>query len=234
MSAGARETADAPFSYACHRCLKCCRDKLIQVNPYEVARLARRIGISTTAFIADHLEDGVFLRRVPDGACEFLGPQGCTVHPDRPLVCRLYPLGRHVAADGQITYSHHEPHPETQGVYGRDGTIADFLAQQQVGPFVGAADRYLEILQRLFDAWREAPPDAEAGPAEPPGGAASERTERVWWLHDLDQAVADYCAKRGLAEPADLEARLDLHLQAIAAWLEEIRREPPSGEVVSK
>lgn len=211
---GRRERADAAFSYACHRCLRCCHDKLIQVNPYEAARLARRIGTSTTDFAARYLEDGVFLRRVESGACVFLGPQGCTVHPDRPLVCRLYPLGRHVAPSGEVTFSHHEPHPETEGVYGRDGTIAEFLAGQGVAPFTAAADRYLAILQRLFDAWRAAPAaeTPEAAEAEEPAAAL---------LLDLDRAVAAYCSARGVPEPTDIEARMELHLAAIAEWLKE-------------
>lgn len=212
-ASGHRERVDALFSYTCHRCLRCCHDKLIQVNPYEAARLARCIGVSTTEFAARYLEDGVFLRRVERGACVFLGPQGCTVHTDRPLVCRLYPLGRHVAPSGEVTYSHHEPHPETEGVYGQEGTIAEFLAQQGVAPFAAAADRYLAILQRLVDAWRAAPALEEA---ESPDAGEQATT----LLLDLDRTVTAYCAARGLEEPAGIEARMELHLAAIAAWLE--------------
>lgn len=207
-----RERGDAAFSYACHRCLRCCHDKLIQVNPYEAARLARCIGVSTTEFAARYLEDGVFLRRVERGACVFLGPQGCTVHPDRPLVCRLYPIGRHVAPSGEVTYSHHEPHPETEGVYGRAGTIEDFLAGQGVAPFTAAADRYLAILQRLFDAWRVAP-------AEDPSAPADTGDQAAVLLLDLDRAVAGYCSAHGIPEPTDIEARMELHLAAIGECL---------------
>ena len=214
----ARDTGDTPFSYVCNRCLRCCHDKLIQVNPYEAARLARRLGISTTKFIAEHLENGVYLRRVESGACGFLGPQGCSVHPDRPLVCRLYPLGRHVGSDGEITYSHQTPHPETAGIYGRAGTIQDFLAQQDVDAFVSAADRYLAILQRLYDAWRAAPIPDETEQT------ISERDDDfLAGLLDLDRAVARHCAARGIAEPLDIEARMNLHLETIALWLENER-----------
>ncbi len=41
----------APFGFACNRCLQCCMNKKIQVNPYEIARLAQHLGISTTEFI---------------------------------------------------------------------------------------------------------------------------------------------------------------------------------------
>ena len=213
--ATARFLADRPFSYVCHRCRNCCHDKLIQVNPYEIARLARHRGISTTRFIRDYLERAVYLRRQADGACTFLGPEGCTVHTDRPLVCRLYPLGRHVGPSGEIEFSEMEPHPATKGVYGRDGTVADYIAMQGVAPFIEAADRYLALLQRLYDAWRIAPeiPEADATQAGP--GA-----EDVPELLDLDRAVGDYFANHGIPEPVEIAERMQVHLQVVTAWLE--------------
>src|SRR6202163_3878351 len=47
---------DSAFSYACHACNRCCRNKAIRVSPYEILRLARYIGISTTQFIENHTE----------------------------------------------------------------------------------------------------------------------------------------------------------------------------------
>lgn len=220
----ARFPGERAFSYVCHRCRNCCHDKLIQVNPYEIARLARHLGLSTTRFIRDHLEQAVYLRRQADGACVFLGPEGCTVHADRPLVCRLYPLGRHVGPAGGVEFSELEPHPATKGVYGCDGTAADYIAQQGVAPFIEAADRYLALLNRLYQAWREAPeePDAAAAQAGPEEAGGPD-------LLDLDRAVAGYCASRGLPEPVDVEARMQVHLQAIAAWMEEQTKAGPGG-----
>jgi Fe-S-cluster containining protein len=213
----ARFPADRPFSYVCHRCRNCCHDKLIQVNPYEIARLARCLGVSTTAFIQDCLESAVYLRRKGNGACVFLGPEGCTVHTDRPLVCRLYPLGRHVCSSGDAEFSEMEPHPETKGEYGRDGTVADYIALQGVAPFIEAADRYLAQLQLLYQAWQDAP-----GGPEPADDAPrhSEGAEAVPDFLDLDRAVAEHCTGLGIPEPKGIEERMQLHLEAITAWLE--------------
>lgn len=216
-----RRTATDAFSYACHRCRRCCHGKAIQVNPYEIARLARNRGLGTTEFIARFLDDGQpYLRRDPvHDACVFLGPEGCTVHGDRPLVCRVYPLGRHVRGDGRVEFSVLEGHPESAGVFGQAGTIADYLAGQGIDDFTATADRYLTALQRLFDSWRASPPAAAAGDAaneaEPPE------------LLDLDRAVAAHCAHTGTPEPAELDARVTLHLAAIEAWL--ARHGPPAG-----
>jgi hypothetical protein len=107
------------------------------VNPACPARLARRLGISTTRFIAEHLEDGVYLRCVESGACGFLGP-------------RQSPLKR------------------------------------------------VQVLSERND-------DFLAG------------------LLDLDRAVARHCAARGIAEPLEIEVRMNLHLETIAIWLEHER-----------
>ena len=64
----------------------------------------RRLGLDTTQFLARYTEAGgtVLRTREEDRGCVFLGPRGCTVHPDRPLACRLYPLARWVAPDGEF------------------------------------------------------------------------------------------------------------------------------------
>jgi Fe-S-cluster containining protein len=81
----------SPFSYTCNQCSRCCYNKRIQVNPYEVARLARNKGLSTTDLIAQYFEPGTpHLDNQSGGACVFLTDQGCGVHADRPLVCRIY------------------------------------------------------------------------------------------------------------------------------------------------
>lgn len=211
-----RLTADSAFSYACHRCGRCCHDKLIQVNPYEIARLARHRGLGTTEFIATHLDALPHLRRQEDGACVFFGPEGCTVHADRPLVCRIYPLGSRMPGDGTVEYHQFAGHPESAGVFGKDGTIAAYLAQQQAEDFLRAAARYRAVLQRIYDAWRASPP--------PPGSADDEESAAADGdpapdLLDLDRAVAEECARRQIPEPTDLEERMALHLAAIEQWL---------------
>ena len=91
----ARYTRDSAFSYACHACSRCCHDKIIHVNPYEVGRLAQNLNLSTTEVLSRYTTaNGDNFKQTEQGACVFLTGQGCGVHADRPLVCRLYPLGR--------------------------------------------------------------------------------------------------------------------------------------------
>jgi uncharacterized protein len=144
-------TRESGFSYACHACKRCCRNKAIRVNPYEILRLARRLKMSTTDFIAHNTEaGGTVLRSREDGNCVFLGEGGCTVHPDRPLACRLYPLARWIAADGKESFGHLTPHPQTEGVYGSSGTVQDYLDCQGAAPFFEMGDRYGSLYARML------------------------------------------------------------------------------------
>jgi hypothetical protein len=194
----------------CNRCSLCCRHKVIQVNPYEIARLADRVGLSTAAFRERHTERGegaVLSRREADDTCVFLGPQGCEVHPDRPLVCRIYPLGRHVGPDGTERWSQVTPHPQTLGVYSKAGHIADYIAAQGALPFIEAADEYSTWLRRAAEALDEPVEAEDDGGADPPD------------LLDMDTMIAVHARETGLAEPLDIEARKALHLALLADWL---------------
>lgn len=139
----------SPYAYTCGGCGRCCQHKLIQVNPYEVALLAARLGLSTTQCIERHL-DGVYLRRQPDGRCTFFNAQGCGVHAARPLVCRLYPLGRTVDAAGTESFRHLLPHPQTEGQYGEHTTVQDWITAQGAQALIDAVDAYLDLFYRLF------------------------------------------------------------------------------------
>jgi Fe-S-cluster containining protein len=205
------------FSYQCQACCRCCHDKLIQLNPYEIARLARHLGISTGEFIANYMTaDQPYLLFLPNSACVFLGDQGCSVHGDRPLVCRLYPLGRHMSGDGVETFSLLQTQPGSEGIYGEDGTVQDFLDSQDVAEFMQAADRYLQLFYRLFDSMWSDPEmpdqDADISNADVPS------LDLAQWL-DMDTAITNYCQAQGLAVPDNLEQRMQLHIRSIEAQL---------------
>ncbi|HVA12233.1 MAG TPA: YkgJ family cysteine cluster protein [Stellaceae bacterium] len=201
------------FGFLCRRCTRCCHNKRIQVNPYEIARLARRFGQSTSAFGAASTEGGAgnYLNRTDSGACVFLGPEGCTVHEDRPLVCRLYPLGRHVSADGTERFSHMTPHPQTESEINDRGTIGEFLATQGAAPFMRAADEYANWVRHAIAA-------LGGGIDRPAPGDHAEGFDLV----DMDAAIAAHCAAAGIDEPADIEARKALHLTILYRQLEEV------------
>lgn len=208
----------SPFAYACRACSRCCVGHAIPVNPYEVARLAEGLRLSTTEFLARFTTSGGgLLASGPDGACVFLGPQGCTVHATRPGACRLYPLGRRVSPAGDEAFAEVVPHPESAGVYGGPGTVADWLRAQGAEPYVAMADRYFAVFRRLLSVVREAPPDGEveAGAEESMTRAPTTADES---LLDVDAVVARWCREHGEPVPATVEGRVEIHLRVLAAY----------------
>jgi len=205
----AATSRSSEFGYVCRRCSLCCRHKRIQLNPYEVARLARATGQSTGDFRAAWTVDGqgTALAQKDDGTCVFLGPHGCEVHPDRPLVCRLYPLARHVLTDGKESFTTLEGHPLSQGEFTNRGTVADYLAAQGSKPFMDAADAYFRWLCHAHERLGLTADEIKAGPDEVSGSSDHPL--------DMDGMIAAHCAATGEAEPADLDDRLQLHLQLL-------------------
>ena len=219
---------DSRFSYACRQCNRCCSRKIIKLNPYEVARLSANRGISTTDFIRTFtLAHGTVLKLTDSGDCIFRTPRGCAVHPDRPLVCRLYPLGRHVGANGEESFSLLPPHPESEGVFGREGTVADYLDAQDAEPYMDSVGQYLALLGRMLTALRAAGPDA-TGEVPPAQGRSPEKADPgvrigLEWL-DMDLLVADHCARRGMPVPSTTEDKMAIHIQAVEARLDRLSK----------
>ncbi len=100
---------DELFSFACHPQVDCftdcCRQLELALTPYDILRLKRETGLSSTQFLDDYVimeQDGgdvfprFYLTMVDDGraSCVFVANSGCTVYPGRPGACRTYPMGR--------------------------------------------------------------------------------------------------------------------------------------------
>ena len=99
---------DDTFKFSCHpgvSCFnRCCGDVNIFLSPFDVLRLKKRLGMTSTEFLEKyalmpvHKEmktPVVILRMEEDEAksCVFLEEKGCGVYSDRPWPCRMYPLG---------------------------------------------------------------------------------------------------------------------------------------------
>ena len=69
-----------------------CPGNRIPLTPYEAARLADGLGITTGELLRRYLAAGSAVLAVKDdGNCVFHGgEEGCKVHSDRPLACRSF------------------------------------------------------------------------------------------------------------------------------------------------
>lgn len=94
------------FNFACHAKLgcytRCCRDITIFLTPYDILRMKKALGLSSSAFLSQYtltmMGDAglplVVLRMRDDEvrSCPFVTDTGCCIYADRPWSCRIYPL----------------------------------------------------------------------------------------------------------------------------------------------
>jgi Fe-S-cluster containining protein len=199
------------------------------LNPYELLRLARDRGITVEELIRDYTEEGGTILKFegPDSACVFLGPGGCTVHSARPLVCRLYPLGRYVPPEGGEGFAVHPGHPESAGVFAASSelqpsdTIGAYLDSQIVESHIAAAAKYFE----LYKVIRSLEPGEDQGSDDV---AEAEGPYGCHWLL-ADKIAESYCQEHGLPPPESAEEQMEAHIRALTAWARR-RSYPPSTQ----
>jgi len=139
------------ISFSCHKGISCwnacCANIDISLTPYDIIRLKKRLGITSTQFLRDYTVPfeiekdgmaGVKFRPVEQGtACRFMAPEGCAVYEDRPTACRYYPIAllsmrkQDEYTDSQSYAIVQEAHCQGHQV-DRRLTIADFRKEQGV------------------------------------------------------------------------------------------------------
>ena len=89
----------------CQGCSACCKGmgRSIVLDPLDIYRLTTYLGNTTQELLNGNIElnvvDGIILPNLAmtgtEESCSFLNKEGrCSVHPARPGICRLFPLGR--------------------------------------------------------------------------------------------------------------------------------------------
>lgn len=147
----------------CSRSGTCCHGNLVRLNPWELMRLAQAKGISPEEFRRQHTRSAgtvLLFNGNPNHtgklSCSlYADGLGCSVHPFRPLACRLFPLGRQIQ-NGTAQYMHEGSEfpclkecPEVLGL--PKLTVEEYLIGQEISAFEQAQDAYLEIMQNLAD-----------------------------------------------------------------------------------
>ena len=95
----------------CHGCFDCCQGmgQSILLDPLDIYRLTGNLKVTFEELLADKIElnvvDGLILPNLKMSEvherCAFLNKEGrCSIHPYRPGICRLFPLGRYYENGG--------------------------------------------------------------------------------------------------------------------------------------
>lgn len=147
----------------CSRKGTCCHGNQVFLNPWEIAVLAHEKEMTPRAFREQHCNFlGVQLRfggkrgfaNLPQ--CDhYIENFGCSVHPSRPLACRLFPIGRSIQYEkAQYIFQGEQfpcfnACPEVSEL--PHLSVAEYIKGQQTALFEKAQDTYLEIMQNLAD-----------------------------------------------------------------------------------
>jgi len=100
-------SGDAVIQFRCHKGIDCfnacCRNIDITLTPYDILRLKKRLGLTSSEFLKKYTFPfefnknsiaGVKMEPVEGGTeCQFMTEEGCSVYTDRPTACRYYPVG---------------------------------------------------------------------------------------------------------------------------------------------
>lgn len=93
----------------CEGCSACCRGMgtSIVLDPLDVNRLTCGLQMTFEELLTENVElnvvDGLILPnlKMVEETCSFLNKEGrCSIHPIRPGICRLFPLGRYYENGG--------------------------------------------------------------------------------------------------------------------------------------
>jgi Fe-S-cluster containining protein len=169
------------FQFACRPGIscynKCCGDVNIFLSPYDVLRLKKRLGMTSTEFLEAHVllpvqkdmkTPVVVLKMNADehSTCPFLTDEGCGVYSDRPWPCRMYPLGLASSKDtpdgwqGERFYFLLQEevckgHEET-----REQTVSQWIDEQGIEEYDRWGEQFKELtLHKFFETGGELSPE---------------------------------------------------------------------------
>ena len=165
-----RLNKDSKFKFACHKnvpCFNsCCGDVNIFLTPFDIIRLKKNLGISSTELLKKYtispfdknLSYPILLLKMNEDekkSCQLVSENGCTVYLDRPWACRMYPLG--LASPGKDNSElDHEfyfllKEDACKGFNeDRDYTVAGWLDDQGINEYNEVGEHFKELTTHKF------------------------------------------------------------------------------------
>lgn len=138
---------DKKFKFKCKKCGFCCDNTIIQLYPFDIYNICKTLNLTTqelhksnfTKFLLDENQiPRCILNNKPN--CKFKVNNLCEIYEDRPLRCKLFPIGRYFEKD-KIEYI--LPKQKCQGFdTGQKQTVSEFLSEQEVSKFDNLAKQW--------------------------------------------------------------------------------------------
>ena len=154
------------FHFQCHKGIECfthcCAALNLVLTPYDIIRLKQHLKIPSDEFLDRYTETkfdkhhrfpliNLKMNQDEGAKCPFVTSDGCTVYPDRPGACRIYPLGRAASRAGakrerQEKYFIVEEEHCLGFQEAREWSVEEWLASEGVDEYNAMNDLWLEIL----------------------------------------------------------------------------------------
>lgn len=201
------------IQFRCHQGIACfnacCKSIDISLTPYDILRLKRRLGMSSTEFLEQYTlpyemeKDGIAgvkLRPVEGGtACRFMTDEGCSVYADRPTACRYYPVAL-LSMRRQDEYTDRESYALVKESHclghfePRSLTIDEYRAEQGLNEYDELAHGWRQLILKK----------KSSGPAI---GKPSKRSLQLFFMtcYDIDR-FRDFVASEAFNATFDLPA----------------------------
>jgi len=186
----------------------CCSNIDITLTPYDILRLKKRLGMTSSEFLAKYTYPfefnrnsiaGVKYKPVEGGtACQFMVDEGCSVYEDRPTACRYYPVGLlsmrradenfDTASYALVEEPHCKGHEED-----REITIKDYRKEQGLEEYDEHGRAWRQLILKM----------KSAGPAI---GTLSKASLRFFFMacYDLDR-LREFVKSEGFAATFDID-----------------------------
>lgn len=153
------------FRFTCDADGKCCTNRDNQpiiLTSYDVLRLRKRLAIKSDEFLrkyanvilgAESRLPMAIVKTKPNDKyqrCTFLNVTACGVHEDKPLRCRLYPLGRAIDPNEGRSYFFTQKVPaHCQLGRGREWTLEEYLKESEIEVYADWSDKLIEPLMKM-------------------------------------------------------------------------------------
>jgi len=206
---------DDTIQFSCFKGIECfnacCKNIDITLTPYDVIRMSRRLGLTTTQFLTlfttqydldAHGMPGIKLKPVEDStACQLMTEEGCGIYTDRPTACRYYAMGmmgmrrNDEFAIKDVFFMVKEPHCKGHE-QDRKLTVREYREEQGVEEFDELNRDWIDMIVKK----------RSAGPTV---GSPSERSFQLFFLasYDLD-SFRKFTQSEGFGKMFDLDDAL--------------------------
>jgi len=132
--------------WGCYACGECCKRYVVELKPWEWARIARTYGYSSSVVSSG---GKIYLKRRPDGSCVFLynmwGNKLCGLQEMKPQACKLWPF--------QVYESPVFGHAELSRYECSRGIFYIYVVPDCIGLIWGSPSKHLkeQILPEIVD-----------------------------------------------------------------------------------